>query len=465
MKRTYKNSKKPLASVKPSTLNLQTRPFQQSDTSQAHKESDNSVLDSKNIDSESILEKLISAPISESTGTPVQKKHFASSRSRQMPIQAKLNIGEPNDKYEQEADNTATRVVQQINSVPQNHSVQRNESTEEELQMKPISSIQRSESMELEEEELQTKSLVQREENLDGGEASHDLESSIQNARGSGQSLDTNLQTKMGQAMGADFSRVKVHTDTTADQLNKSIQAKAFTTGQDVFFREGAYDPSSKGGQELIAHELTHVVQQNNGSVRRSMHSHISSVGQTIQRDGTFAEKAGRAKRIVSRFFKKKLPTNTYRWDQRTPDVIAQSGFQPWKATGNIRLDEHVNNVLDSGALAKYESQWVSTGAYGMIKKLDPTFAQQVLSTHLYKIDTALAKQTGSFNDANDYFDKKGKKRPYASQREWVKLGGIPPEAIVAWMLGKDYFDQYDMKTGAPAESALTGWQKMPTDD
>jgi hypothetical protein len=129
--------------------------------------------------------------------------------------------------------------------------------------MKPaISTIQRNEGMEEENEELQMKSLVQRRENIGGSEASEDLEASIQNARGSGQSLDPNLQKKMGQAMGADFSGVKVHTDSQSDQLNKSIQAKAFTTGQDVFFRQGEYNPTSKGGQELIAHELTHVVQQ-----------------------------------------------------------------------------------------------------------------------------------------------------------------------------------------------------------
>ncbi len=67
--------------------------------------------------------------------------------------------------------------------------------------------------------------------------------------------------------MGSDFSRVKVHTDQTADTLNRSIQARAFTTGNDVFFRQGEYNPQSRGGQELIAHELTHVVQQ--GGVQR----------------------------------------------------------------------------------------------------------------------------------------------------------------------------------------------------
>ncbi|MGD1908340.1 MAG: DUF4157 domain-containing protein [Leptolyngbyaceae cyanobacterium] len=73
---------------------------------------------------------------------------------------------------------------------------------------------------------------------------------------------DSSLQHRMGQAMGADFSGVKVHTDSQSDQLNESIQAKAFTTGQDVFFRQGEYAPNSTAGQELIAHELTHVVQQ-----------------------------------------------------------------------------------------------------------------------------------------------------------------------------------------------------------
>ncbi|MCA6573606.1 MAG: DUF4157 domain-containing protein [Pseudanabaena sp. M57BS1SP1A06MG] len=190
---------------------------------------------------------------------------------RMSMIQAKLNIGEPNDKYEQEADATASKVVQQINSPTQEQSVQREAviEEEEELQMKPISSIQREAAME-EEEELQMKSLVQRRGDLGGEEVSADLEASIQSARGTGQPLDPNLQDKMGQVMGADFSGVKVHTDSQSDQLNKSIQAKAFTTGQDVFFRQGAYEPNSQGGQELIAHELTHVVQQNAGDVQRS---------------------------------------------------------------------------------------------------------------------------------------------------------------------------------------------------
>lgn len=85
---------------------------------------------------------------------------------------------------------------------------------------------------------------------------------SIQSARGSGQSLDDGIAAKAGQTMGQDFSGVTVHTDAQSDQLSQQLGAKAFTTGNDIFFREGEYSPGSDAGQRLIAHELTHVVQQ-----------------------------------------------------------------------------------------------------------------------------------------------------------------------------------------------------------
>lgn len=188
-------------------------------------------------------------------------------------VQAKLTIGEPRDKYEQEADAVAARVVEQIHAPvtaqsSQGQSVQREAEEEtEEVRAKPeISALQRMD--EPNEEEIQGKYIQKAGEAKAGGEASTDLDSAINSARGGGQPLDAGLQESMGQAMGADFSGVRVHTDTQADELNQSIQAKAFTTGQDVFFRQGAYEPGSRGGQELIAHELTHVVQQKGNGVQ-----------------------------------------------------------------------------------------------------------------------------------------------------------------------------------------------------
>jgi hypothetical protein len=89
----------------------------------------------------------------------------------------------------------------------------------------------------------------------------------INRERGGGQPLDTALQKQTSAAMGHDFSGVRVHTSPEADDLSRQLGAKAFTTGQDIFFREGAYDPHSSGGQELLAHELTHAVQQSSGAV------------------------------------------------------------------------------------------------------------------------------------------------------------------------------------------------------
>jgi Domain of unknown function (DUF4157) len=190
------------------------------------------------------------------------------------PVQMKLTIGAPGDKYEQEADRVASQVVNQINapvSGQPNQNLQREKmsSEDEELMMKSeISSIQRSTKPE-EEEELQAKPVLQLKAGNSGTAATAELEDSIQQARGGGQPLAKSIRKPMERAFGSDFSGVRIHADSQADQLNQSIQARAFTTGQDVFFRQGAYEPGSRKGQELIGHELTHVVQQNGGRVQR----------------------------------------------------------------------------------------------------------------------------------------------------------------------------------------------------
>jgi len=100
------------------------------------------------------------------------------------------------------------------------------------------------------------------------GDVMPDVERAIESSRGGGQSLDSGVQAQMGQALSADFSGVRVHTDAGADGLNRSLSAKAFTTGRDIYFRQGEYNPGSSTGRELLAHELTHVVQQNPDKVQ-----------------------------------------------------------------------------------------------------------------------------------------------------------------------------------------------------
>lgn len=104
-----------------------------------------------------------------------------------------------------------------------------------------------------------------------GGDGAFDLDEQtanrINSARSGGHALDGTVQKQMSQNMGADFSGVRVHTGGEAHQLNEQLSAKAFTTGNDIFFRGGEYNPQSSSGQELLAHELTHVVQQSSGAV------------------------------------------------------------------------------------------------------------------------------------------------------------------------------------------------------
>ncbi|MBN2635898.1 MAG: DUF4157 domain-containing protein [Prolixibacteraceae bacterium] len=181
--------------------------------------------------------------------------------------QAKLNKSVPGDKYEEEADAVAEKVVgsenessdfflphystlgSQVNSIAGSVSpfVQKQDDEEEEL--------------------LQAKSVEDEEDVMmkaDGNSVDYDtsVEQFIQDKKGSGKPLDPNIKSEMEQGFGADFSGVKIHNDNESAQANQKIGAHAFTTGNDIFFNDGKYRPNSESGKKLIAHELTHTLQQ-----------------------------------------------------------------------------------------------------------------------------------------------------------------------------------------------------------
>jgi hypothetical protein len=114
----------------------------------------------------------------------------------------------------------------------------------------------------------------------------------IDRERGGGQPLDSSIQARMGEALQTDLSQVQVHTSPEADTLNQELGARAFTTGRDVFFREGAYDPHSSAGQELITHELTHVVQQGSGTVSGAGRMTVNAPGDAYEQEADAKAKA-----------------------------------------------------------------------------------------------------------------------------------------------------------------------------
>jgi hypothetical protein len=84
---------------------------------------------------------------------------------------------------------------------------------------------------------------------------------------GGGAPLDKDTRGFMESRLGADFNDVRVHTDATASESARSVQAYAYTVGSDVVFQSGKYEPESDSGKRMLAHELTHVVQQRSGPV------------------------------------------------------------------------------------------------------------------------------------------------------------------------------------------------------
>ena len=196
-----------------------------------------------------------------------RKTEASESRNREETpeVQTKLTVGEVGDKYEQEADATAAKVVEQINAPATEPTVQ--------SKVEPVA-----------------KPTVMRQGGAAGGGVDPAVEQSIQGSRGSGQGLSESIKEPMEEAFGADFSGVKVHTDGNANQLNRSLHSRAFATGQDIFFQQGEYNPDNKSGQELIAHELTHVVQQGGAAEKQVQAKDEETEQTTVQAKLTVGE-------------------------------------------------------------------------------------------------------------------------------------------------------------------------------
>ncbi|HUA44767.1 MAG TPA: DUF4157 domain-containing protein [Solirubrobacteraceae bacterium] len=101
---------------------------------------------------------------------------------------------------------------------------------------------------------------------LPGGRVHPDVEQAIARTRGTGTPIDRGVRDRAASVLGDPLDDVRVHTDARADAMARSVSARAFTTGTDVYFGRGEYRPGTNTGDELIGHELTHVVQQRGAS-------------------------------------------------------------------------------------------------------------------------------------------------------------------------------------------------------
>ncbi|MEP0263094.1 DUF4157 domain-containing protein [Dokdonia sp.] len=245
-------------------------------------------------------------------------------------VQTKLAMGKPGDTYEVEADRMADQVVNKTGS---GDAVQKMEG-EEEVQQKPLAAsitplvqkmeeeepvqamkeeepVQKMEEEEpvqkMEEEEpvqkMEEEEPVQKMEEEEPVQAMEDEE--VQTKKGNapsansniegqlrkgsgGSKMDSKTQTEMESGFGADFSNVNIHNDSEAAQMSQDIGAQAFTHGNDVYFNDGKYNPESKDGKHLLAHELTHTIQQKGmiqkKVMKKDLKSHRFNGNKTIEK-------------------------------------------------------------------------------------------------------------------------------------------------------------------------------------
>ncbi len=243
-------------------------------------------------------------------------------------VQPKLTVSNPNDAYEKEADHVAETVMRMPEPAPQaaggkeeeKLQLKEEENREEEIQPKlqvpQISAIQCKE----EEEQVQAKlfsSINRKSNNLyryadseaceDSGSGefiscksnslyhsdtvqrsgrgppeTSSFEETLSNSKGSGSALPDNNKIYMESRFNADFSGVRIHTGTTAQQMSNTIHAQAFTHGNDIYFNSGKYSPDTAEGGTLLAHELTHTIQQGASQSRSDSNS---IAGKVIQRN------------------------------------------------------------------------------------------------------------------------------------------------------------------------------------
>jgi hypothetical protein len=325
-------------------------------------------------------------------------------------IQPKIAVGAPGDKYEQEADRMAAQVMSmaapvhspsvQRQAAPEEEEVPTNPleasitplvqrevmPEEEEVQMKPLTTgtLQR-EAMPEDEEPVQTKPLantLQREampeeeaqakpslqRATDGSlQAGGDVESRLNTTKGGGSPLPKDLQSFMQPRFGADFSKVRVHTGSEAVQMNRDLGAQAFTHGSDIYFGEG----KAPAKDELTAHELTHVVQQTNGSVQRKFRddwgvqnsSLDASTVPSIQRDGEESN-LNRLNEMLDSFDvpEDEVITLCGQLTATEKAIVLAGGYRSRMAAA-LNVSEMVRAVNNLGPVLSTKLEWVQAAA------------------------------------------------------------------------------------------------------
>ena len=207
----------------------------------------------------------------------MNNKELIQQKNRQdssLNVQFKLTVGAANGSLENEADAMADKVMR----MPEQNFIQRKCAhceEEEKAQRKPLTSF------------------IQKKDTAGNSIASNIISNQIQSTKGNGNAMNESTKSFMENRFSADFSSVKIHTGSYASQLSNQLNAQAFTVGNDIYFDEGKYSPESLEGKHLLAHELTHVVQQKNNLISRQPAPQQATVTTPMVKGGTPMQQGG----------------------------------------------------------------------------------------------------------------------------------------------------------------------------
>ena len=314
-----------------------------------------------------------------STDAPKNDSPFFSKTNNHstLPIQPKLTVGAPNDIYEKEADAMANKVVQRL-AQPEVA-----EKRAQSVQTKPLSTsytpFVQAKCAHCEEQEKPKKKEKEEDKLIHGGlqkkpifesnaeppedekniqrkctkcekeeklqkkadnssqTASPNIESRLNSSKGSGSSLPPATRSQMENYFGADFSNVRIHNDSSSAQLSKDLNAQAFTHGSDVYFNSGKYDATSNTGKHLLAHELTHVVQQGGNSIQKKgsyENSDLTTSTPAIQRS----------------WYNFSIPFTNYEFDPSIEGVKTAAGVVKNKVVNGAEwIFDKINGLVNDG--------------------------------------------------------------------------------------------------------------------
>lgn len=200
---------------------------------------------------------------------PTVGLRFGNSVTGDLGVHTKVTVNEPDDKYEKEAECVADavmrtpvseRAIDAENRLPSVH-IQR---------LCPRRQRRHNEDKSLNYEEYEAE--LQRKENTGMVPPVTDpIQQQIQSLRGGGRPLPRSMRSFFEPRFGENFRDVRLHMGSKADEIARSVNARAFALGNNIVFANGAYEPDTKTGQRLLAHELTHVAQQASVTARRRL--------------------------------------------------------------------------------------------------------------------------------------------------------------------------------------------------